>query len=262
MVVYPSPEETPFDIHRERVAAHILTLFDAVDARVAGRIGYSGNIREELKGRAATPHAYDRNLNLEGLDPRVRDRIHANVFSFRHRQLKARYDINCQRGHFTPSVYVGMHDGFVEATLFLGPDRNKFEDAQFSRGFSDGRVRNIRTFAPNYLDPYSPAHPLIIEEGILPIPFTHLIYDNIDAAGNVTLLDDQPVGDPSGRFIGKYSAVDHTISPVTGKSFPYTREGDRLVIGNRAEQVTAPLQANIYDELSAITGIMRTIAPE
>ena len=259
-----APEKTPHDIHRERVAGHIRTLFDAVDTRVAYWIGYSGNIREELKDRITPTGRYQQALNTQNLDPAIQSYMRANIFFFRHDSDEggpaAIYKIDCQLDRFLPSIYVETPDGAVEATLFAGQDNNQFHSVQLKRIYNDRRVRHLSTFSASS-NAYDPPHPLEINQGTLPMPYCNAVYDGIDDAGNVSLLDQQYLTDPSGRAAGKYSAANHTIASLTSEPFPYSRDGEQLLIGSANRQVAIPLQTNIYSEMADISEVIRTITP-
>jgi len=258
-------ERTNLDVHKEKVGRQILALFDAVDKGVGQWIGYSGNIREELKGRLVPTTRYTHELATEGLDSSLQAHVRNDIFFFRRDDADggpaAMYKIDCQLGRFTPSISVANPDGWFEASLFMGPDRDEFYRAYLRRAFNDHHVRTITTFTSNYLDP---PHPLVISEGGFSVADVFAVYDDIDVDGNVTLLDQQTIRDPTDVFSGRYSAADHTISPTRGGSvFPYTRGDGCLLIGEEGKrQARLPLQTNIYTELEDISGIMKSIAPQ
>lgn len=257
-------ERTDLDMHKERVAAKVAALFNMVDARVGGWIGYPGNIREELQGRLVTTARYQHRVNTEGMDPSLQAYLRNDIFFFRLDDEKgvpeAMYTIDCQVGRFIPSIHVATHDGFVKATLSMGANRDEFHNVHIRRVFGDGQVNHLTTFTSNFMNPYDPPHPLLIEKGGLPMPHSHMIYDNIDPDGNVSLLDGQMIRAPSGRVTGRYSAADHTISPITGVRFPYAVRDGQLLIGDPYKQVGFPLQTNIYSELASMTQNLRGIS--
>jgi len=258
-----SPEHAVLNIHKEQVATQVRAFFDAVDARVGHRIGHAGNIREELRGRLIPTGRHQHTVDTEGLAPALRDHLQSNIFSFSvptENGLEAMYRINFQVNNFTPSVYVKTHDGSVETTLYMGPERNQFHTVKFRRVFTaDQRVREITTFTPNFMDPFKSPHPLLIAEGRLPVPLAFMIYDLIDPDGNVSLLDGQNIRLPSGGVVGRYSAAEHTIE---SPGLSYVKRDNYLSVGDRGDQVHFPVQTNLYDELTRITETMRSIASD
>lgn len=258
-----TPEQTTLDLHQEQVAAMVATFFNGIDKGVAQTIGYTGgNIREELRSRLPKS-PYRHSLDTTGLDPVLGQYLHHDIFFFRVNDAEqgpaSIYEINRQVG-LSPIVEVGTTDGFIRLNLYTGRNNDSFSHIQARRVFNDDSVTHLTAFAPNYRDPYAPSHPLILERGWLPMPQSHMIYDDIDFAGNVTLLDGQFVRDPSGYVTGVYSATDHSITSVSSTPFPYVQVENGLVLGYGGEQVYFPIQTNLYTELENITGIADAIS--
>lgn len=260
----PRAEKTNLDLHQEAVAAQMRTLFDAIGAGVARSIGYEGNIREELRSRLAPNTSHGHTLNTDGLHPALGRYLQHDIFFFRLDNEQggpaAIYSIDCQVG-FSPSILVETSDGSLEASLFTGPDHNQFHRARLRRTYNDDRVKTIDTFPPSYKNAYDPPHPLVIQQGFLPMPASFMIYEHADKSGNVSLLDGQTVRDANGTAGGRYSAAARGVATNSIAPFPASEVNGRLIIGQPGQQISFPVQTNIYTELQEMTKNIPSITP-
>lgn len=255
-IVQDRSEDTDHGLHQERVGQLAMGVFNAVDARVAEWIDYDGNIREEIKDKLGPwRRGSGRHLDVKSLDPAVRPYVQSSIFNVRSGgeagEPYARYTLDCQVGNCTPSFQLEMPDGSLEAKLYQGPNEDAFHTVHFRRIYDkERRVQELTTFTPNYRDSYLPAHPLAIARGWLgsTMPLCHVIYDNIDAGGNVVLLDGQSIQG------GIYSAADRSITSIGYNQVPHTVEDDRFLVGYPGRNVAVPFETNLYDELRGITG--------